>query len=396
MRTSTVGSSSWRGRAAVASLYLAASVPPGSWIGRIPDIKTELGASDAAWGLTNSLGTTGELIGFVAIVGLIGRLSTRRIAVVSALAVVVSTPLLALAPSLTALIGSLLVWMMASKALGTTMGALALVEQRRAGRVLMGHYDAVYSVGMFAGGALAWACIRASISPSVQFAATNLILLVGLVAAVRYLPDENQTTIPGEVLSARLRRRCQPVLILLAGVSFMASIIDGALSQWGGILLTEKAGGDASWGALVYPAIMATKIFILIRIDQLVRAVGWSMLIYLSAAIAGLAVMVGTSASAPLVALIGLSLIGAGTAVLGPMVNTAAGEQPGVTGGEARTMLELGEIPAYLAMPAVIGFVSTQAGLRPTLQVTVVCALLGCCVLTHAIRPNRYLANGAH
>lgn len=69
--------------------------------------------------------------------------------------------------------------MMASKALGTTMGALALVEQQRAGRVLMGHYDAVYSVGMFIGGALAWGCIRAGLNAGLQFAATN-ILLVGL------------------------------------------------------------------------------------------------------------------------------------------------------------------------------------------------------------------------
>lgn len=385
----------WRGRSAVASLYLAASVPPGSWIGRIPDIKAELGASDAAWGLTNSLGTTGELVGFVAIVVLIGRLSTRRIAVASALVVVVSTPLLAFAPSLTALIGSLLVWLMASKALGTTMGALALVEQRRAGRVLMGHYDAVYSVGMFAGGALAWVCIRAGVSPNVQFAATNLVLLVALVAAVRHLPDEDDTGVPREGLLARLRRRWQPTLIMLAGISFMASIIDGTVSQWGGILLTEKAGGDASWGALVYPTLMATKILILLRIDQLVRAIGWSMLTYLSAALAGLAVILGTSASAPPVALIGLSLLGAGTAVLGPMVNTAAGEQPGVSGGEARTMLELGEIPAYLAMPALIGFASVHAGLGPTLQVAVLCALLGCCILTHALRPTRYLTGGA-
>lgn len=382
MRASALDSASPRGRVAVTCLYLAASIPAGGWIGRIPDIKTSLGASDVAWGLTNSLGTIGELVGFAVIVVVVGRLSTRWISVVSALLVVVSTPLLAFASSLTALIVSMTVWMMASKALGTTMGALALVEQQRAGRVLMGHYDAVYSVGMFVGGALAWVCIRAGIDAEVQFAATNLLLLVGLGLTVRHLPDEVRSSVMGEGVGARLRRRWRPALILLAGISFTASVIDGTLSQWGAILLTERADGDAAWGALVYPALMMTKILVLLWIDRLVRLLGWSSLTYLSAALAGLAVVVGTTAANPRLALIGVSLVGAGTAVLGPMVNTAAGQQPGVSGGEARTMLELGELPAYLAMPAVVGLVSTQIGLNYTLQLTMLIALAAGCLLT--------------
>lgn len=74
-------------RAAVAVLYLSASFPVGSWIGRIPDIKGGLGASDAAWGWANSLGTLGELTGFAIVSLLIGQLSTRRMAVVSAVTV---------------------------------------------------------------------------------------------------------------------------------------------------------------------------------------------------------------------------------------------------------------------------------------------------------------------
>lgn len=38
-----------------------------------------------------------------------------------------------------------------------------------------------------------------------------------------HLPDEARSSVIGEGVWTRLRRRCQPVLILLAGTSFAAS-----------------------------------------------------------------------------------------------------------------------------------------------------------------------------
>ncbi|MBO0880888.1 MAG: hypothetical protein J2P17_11215 [Mycobacterium sp.] len=374
------------GRRAVAALYLAASIPPGSWIGRIPDIKVALAANDARWGFANSLGTLGELIGYVAIALLIGRVSTRRIAILASIIVVLASPMLAFAPTLTALSASLFVWMVAGKALGTTMGALALVEQRHAGRVLMTRYDAVYSLGMLAGGGLAWACIRTAVPPGWQFAVTNLILLTGLLVAIRHLRDEEASPTADECSVRRLAHRLQPTLLLLAGISLLASLIDSALSQWGALFLTTISGGDASWGALVYPAMMCTKIIILIRMDRLINIIGWSRTLYLSTVLTSAAIITATITKSSTVALIGLALVGAGTAVLGPLVNTGAAEQPRLSAGEARTMLELGEIPAYLVMPAIIGLLSTQIGLGRAIQLATLTAILGCAAIGRITR----------
>lgn len=375
----------------MAVLYLASSIPPGSWVGRIPDIKAALAATDTQWGFANSLGTLGELTGYLAIAFFIGRLSTRRIAVLSAVTVAASSPLLAFAPTLAALIATLFLWMVSSKALGATMGALALVEQRRLGRVLMARYDAVYSVGMLGGGALAWCCIRLGISPSIQFTITNAGLLIGLAVAVKHLPDEERSSSATESVLRRLRHRLQPLLLLLAGISFFSSVIDSALSQWGALFLTGVADGDKSWGALVYPAMMGTKIIILLRMDRVVRSIGWSRALWISAGLTIAAIGAATLTTNPAIALIGLALVGAGTAVLGPLVNTGATEQPKVTAGEARTVLEFGEIPAYLAMPALIGLVSTHLGIGATICVATVTAILGCTILGIVARPNRFL-----
>lgn len=371
-------------------LYLISSIPPGSWVGRIPEIKASLAAGDARWGLTNSIGTLGELVGFLVIVFLIGRLSTRRIAVLAAIVVIITSPLLAFAPTLIALAAALFAWMVSSKVLGATMGALALVEQRRAGRVLMTRYDAVYSVGMLVGGTLAWGCIRAGIPAQLQFAGTNLILLAALITSIRQLADEETAPADGQNLSQRLRLRLQPTLLLLAGISLLASVIDSAVSQWGALFLTAVAGGAASWGAVGYPAIMTTKIMILVRLDRLVRRIGWSRTLYFSAVLGIAAILTATLTSAPAVALIGLAAVGAATAVLGPLVNTGAAEQPRLSAGEARTVLEAGEMPAYLAMPVIIGLLSTNIGIAAAIRLVIIIAIFGCAVIGRLARADRF------
>lgn len=396
MRRATVSDSSTRtSRLGVAVLYICAGLPIGSWIGRIPDVKARLDASDAAWGLTNTLGTVGELAAFAAVAVVIGKVSTRRLAVVSAAGLVILTPVLALASDLSALVLALFAWAVAGKTLGMTMGALALVEQHRSGRVLMGRYDAVFSAGMLVGGGLAWLAIRLGVSPSWQFAATNLTLAAGLALCLRHLPDEELSTATDKGLAGRLRRRLQPALLLLGLISFLASAIDSSVSQWDALFLTSLAGGDASWGALVYPTVMTAKIAALLGLSAIVRTVGWSATLFASLAVVGAAVVVATTASRPGLALVGFALIGVGTAVLGPLVNTGAAHQPRLTAGEARTVLEFGEVPAYLLLPAAMGLLSTQIGLDLTLRGVVLVAVLACALCGAIYRPARYLEGTA-
>lgn len=59
-----------------------------------------------------------------------------------------------------------------------------------------------------------------------------------------------------------------------------------------------------------------------------------------------------------------LLALGAGTAFIGPMVNTLASTQPGVTVGEARTVLEMGEVPAYVLTPVLVGLLASLTDVR--------------------------------
>lgn len=358
-------------------VYLTLSFPLGSWVGRIPQIKETLDATDASWGLASTIATCGEIVGLAIIVVLIGRTSTRTTTIVTAIVVLAMGPLVALSPTLPALVASLTLWMIASKILGTTSGALILVYQRDLGRIIFGRFDALYSIGMLLGGALSWAAIRQDISASHQFAITNSLLAIALLISLRALPDEAPTT-STEPLRRRLRSRFTGPLLLLGGLSLLASFIDSAAAQWAGIYLSRTAGGDEALGSLGYVLVMATKSACLLFIGTISAHIGWRAITLTSVAVTTLALLLGVGSGLLVPGVIALLVLGAGTAFFGPMVNTLASAQPGTTDGEARTMLEMGELPAYVLTPVLVGVLASVLDVRWAFLIMTGLPLLTC------------------
>lgn len=344
-------------------VYLTLSYPLGSWLGRIPQIKETLGADDASWGLASTIATCGEIVGLAIIVVLIGRISTRTMTIVTAGVVLAMGPFVALSPTLPALVASLTLWMIASKILGTTSGALILVHQRELGWNIFGRFDALYSIGMLLGGALSWAAIRQDVPASHQFAITNSMLAIGLLVSLRALPDEVPATTT-EPLWRRLRSRFTGPLLLLGGLSLLASFIDSAAAQWAGIYLSRTAGGDAALGSLGYVLVMASKTACLLVIGTTSARFGWRAIVLISVAATTLTLILGVGSGLLVPGVVALLVLGAGTAFFGPMVNTLASAQPGTTDGEARTMLEMGELPAYVFTPILVGVLASVLDVR--------------------------------
>ncbi len=298
--------------------------------------------------------------------------------IVTAIVVLAMGPLVALSPTLPALVASLTVWMIASKILGTTSGALILVYQRDLGRIIFGRFDALYSIGMLIGGALSWAAIRQGTPASHQFAITNCMLAIALLISYRALPDEEAPATEGESIRDRLRSRFTGPLLLLGGLSLLASFIDSAAAQWAGIYLSRTAGGDEALGSLGYVLVMATKSVCLLFIGTISVHFGWRAITLTSVAVTNLALLLGVGSGLVIPGVIALLVLGAGTAFFGPMVNTLASAHPGTTDGEARTMLEVGELPAYVLTPVVVGVLASVLDVRWAFLIMTGLPLLAC------------------
>ena len=75
-------------------------------------------------------------------------------------------------------------------------------------------------------------------------------------------------------------------------------------------------------------------------------------------------------------ALIGFACVALGSGCIVPTVMTLAGNQPSVPSAKAVALISLGEWPAFLLGPPLIGLLAEVAGLRAGLVVIVVGAAL--------------------
>jgi hypothetical protein len=375
-------------RFAISVLYVVMSLPLGGWLARIPEIRTAVSADDRSWGLANSVAGIGEFVGFLLILVAVGKYSTRKLTILAAALALLCAPLTAFSSTLQAVTVGLLVWAVANKVLGTTMGALALVQQKQLGRPIIGMFEACYSFGMFAGGGLAYLSTRLDISPGVQLTASNVLLAAAFLFSLRWLPDEARSSSADLRLLPRLRARAQPQLLLLAGIACLASVIDSVSSQWSAVYTSESIGAGESWGAATYTFMMISKGTALLFVDRLLTRFGWQRIFRVSMLASGGAFAICLVVPSITTALLSFAVLGIGMACVGPVINTLTTLQEKVTSGEGRTVLEFGELPGYIVAPLITGLLAEWLGLGWAL-VPVVLSLGLCYLLSFKIREAR-------
>ena len=179
-----------RSRLSVGVLYATMSTPIGGWASRVPEVRHQIGANDAQWGLANTVPTLGNIVGIGAILLLVGRVRGTLLAPLAAGVVLLAAPLTAIATTLAGAMLGLTTWALAAFVMAVPMGALALEVQRRHGRPIMGSFDACFGVGVLAGGSTGTVSAALDVHPWVQLAATSGLLGLALGAVAPWLPDE--------------------------------------------------------------------------------------------------------------------------------------------------------------------------------------------------------------
>ncbi|MFT3970049.1 MAG: MFS transporter [Micropruina sp.] len=220
------------------------------------------------------------------------------------------------------------------------------------------------------------------LAPSIQLAASSLLLAVLFLATLRFLPDtrrgasgvpelhEPLTTLPEPVPSAR---SWTPQLILLAAIGFLSSINEGGAVQWSALYAVSLGGGIAIGSVTLVCYSMAIAAVRLVG-DRIIEAVGRRRFLQLSAAVSVVGMGIGLLVGSIPAAIVGFACVGIGSGCIVPVVMTLAGNQPTVPSAKAVALISLGEWPAFLLGPPVIGGLAELFGLRGALGVIVLAA----------------------
>ncbi len=336
---------------------------------RIPAIRDQVGVDTACWGLLSSSSAAGDLVAIVLITVLIGRVSTRLLALAAASVVLVNAPVLAGASSVPAVVLGLTVWGVGATFLATPVNALAVAVERAHGRPLMSGFHACYSVGVLAGGTLGTLAAAADIAPGVQMAGSSGVLGALLLLLGARLPQDAAVQ---KEQRQPLRNRFTPQLVLLAGIAFLGSFVEGAASQWSSVYTADYLDEGAALGAATYTSFSVAILAGRLLGDRFTARLGRRGFLRVSLLTVAAGGTVAVVHPGVWLAVSGFVLVGLGIACVLPAAIALAGRQPDVPAGEGVSVITIGQWPGFLLAGPAVGLLAGAAGLRGALAALIV------------------------
>ena len=341
-----------RARLATRIAFLVAGFGVAAWAPLIPFAKLRLGADDGLMGLLLLCLGAGSVTAMLRIGPLCARYGSKPVVVGSGLAMSLALPLLGLAGSAWALGAALFVFGGALGSLDVSMNVHAVEVERDASVPLMSGFHAMFSVGGFAGAALVTFLLSCGLAPlACTFVCLAIMVAAMAVTAPRLAPM-------ARVAAGHALAWPRGPVALLAALAAVCFLVEGAMLDWGALLLTGRGLAASAQGGLGYAFFAVAMTAGRLGGDAITKRVGdratmqWGGVL----AVAGFGVLLlGGRLD---VALAGFVLIGLGASNIVPVLFRRAGNVPGTSAAMAVAAITTVGYAGQLMGPAAVGFVS--------------------------------------
>jgi len=351
--------------------FLANGLAYGSVVARMPALKMQTGVNDAELGQAILCLGIGGLCAFPVAGVLQARVGSKRLVGVGTALMLATWPLIGLASVWWQLAAAFFVLGYACGTLEVGGGVQAVMVERALARPAMSGFFALFSAGGLLGALISAAA--SDVSPAVQYAALAALFLALLPFAVRPLLPDTETE-----SSEKGGLRLPPLPILgIALLCLCAFLAEGAISDWGALLMKGAHGATDTMAALAFAAFSATMIVGRLAGDGLRARYEMTALVRVLAVVATVGMAVAVLAPHPLIAIGGFALAGIGLSVIAPALFSAAGNHPGVDPGIAVASISTLGYGGLLLGPSVIGFLAHGIGMQGAmLLIVAMCAAI--------------------
>lgn len=402
------------GRRGVALAYAFNGFALASWTARLPGIRAAVDLDAAGLGVLLTAGAIGTLLTVPVagrLVARLGALPTYRLAtLVFAAAYLLLAVALLLGQVPLLLVGNA-VHGVAFALTNVPQSILAAGSERRVGRTILPQFHAGYSIGSALGALLGGASSAAGVSPAAQFLALAVAAVVVRWSIGRHvaplaasLAHERRSALaaraaalvqsgPVPVVPRGSRRFglgvwTHPQVLLLGLIVFAAALSEGTATNWSAVAVVDAFGvteADASLGITVF---LVAQTVLRLTGGPLIDRLGRVRVLTLScaAAVAGIALFV--LAPGFVLALVGLALWGAGSALAVPIGIAAAAADPIDGPSRVAAVTSLSSV-ANIAGPPAIGALAVPLGVRPAMLAVSVVVAAAVAAAPRALRPRR-------
>lgn len=358
-------------RVGVAILFFLNGVSFASWATRIPAVQARLALTPGELGLALFGTAAGALVAINLSGYLAARFGSRSVTTIAALSLCLMLPLLALAPTLPALVTTLVLFGASNGSMDVAMNTQAVAVERQYGRPILNSFHACYSFGGLVGALVGGFVASHGIAPLPHFLGIALLCTILTLSAARSLLPTHTDAQRTGVAFARPTR----AILALGLVAFCVVLGEGAIADWSAIYLngTLRTGaGLAAAGYAAFSVVMAVGRGVG---DPLTARLGPRTMVRLGGLVAALGLTLALVVNWIPIALLGFGLVGAGFSVVFPLTLSAAGRTSKQAAGSAIAAVATCGYVGFLVGPPVIGFVADVLSLRIALGFVVVLSL---------------------
>lgn len=327
------------------------------WAPLVPFARQRLGVSEAELGTILLFLGLGAVLGMPVSGAMSSRFGSRPVILAGSMGIALALPLMATLGHAYALAAALFLF-------GASIGAIDVAAnihgtdvQDAAKQPLMSGFHGLYSVGGLVGSFGMTALIAAGLSISTAAIACSVLVLISVALAFSGFfttpsgHDHPLLTIPRGVVA---------VIGLAAMVIFLA---EGAMLDWGALLMTETKGVSVELAGFGYVAFALAMTISRLIGDRLVARLGEKNSLFAGIALTGVGVALVSASSTFAVALAGMALTGFAAGNVVPVLFTMAGRQRVMPAALAIASASILGYLGVLMGPALVGYVAHSLSL---------------------------------
>ena len=358
----------------------------GAWAARVPTFRDRFDLSEAELGIVLLLLAGGAIASFAVAGALSERFGPDRMTLWAMLAYGPALVLIALAPTLPLFCMALFLFGALHGGMDVAMNALAAKVEEDLARATMSTFHAMFSLGAGLGAGAGYLALRADMAPAGFFA---LVAALGAVPAISVMRRGAPERVPvAATAGAPLFALPHGSLLLVGLIAFGVAMGEGAMADWSAVYLHDVLGASEARAALGYAAFSVTMVAVRLAGDRIRGRFGPVATTRASGLVAASGVGVVIAAGSLPVALLGFMLIGAGYAVVIPLVFLRAARDRHVPPGPAIASVATLSYGGMLLGPVVVGLVAGLTSLGAAFGVLLLLALMSAALAPLLERPG--------
>jgi len=363
------GAGRWMRNAVVAAFFVQGFLFA-SWTAHIPHIKDHLHLGDGSLGIALLGAPIGSMLAMLAVSRLLPKFGSRRVVRVALVGYCLAGPLVGLSTSLVTFFIAFLLWGIFQGSFDVSMNAQAIAVEGRAARRLMPAFHGSWSLGSLAGAGvgvlgvgLGW-----SLSEQLIIFAAPCLFVVGWLST-QMIPDDQARVESSSELTEKTRwSLLQRAIVILAAIAFADMFCEGAVADWTAVYLHGTLHTSAVVAGLGYAAYLLIMMTVRLLGNMVMNRFPVYLALPLLAIVGTVGLGVGLIINRPASVLVGFMCLGAGLALVVPMVFSACGHIPNVHPGTAVATVSACGWTGFVLGPPLIGAIASLTSLRTALS----------------------------